>query len=298
MGKKFKFRHVDVFSEKMFGGNQLAVFTDAKGLNKKEMQELAREMNFSETAFVMPSRDRDVDAHVRIFTPWEEIPFAGHPVIGTAFVLVESSNRKRKKKVEGVTLKLGSGNVRIDVEYAKKKPPYFVMHQPIPEFGVAIQDRGQAAMAVGLDKENVVGGGVVSNGLDFLVMEIDALEHVRKAQLNVDMAVKVSRRYGVCGIYIFSRYERGKFDIHSRFFAPSLGVYEDAATGSASGAVGGYLARILKFPIELKVRIEQGVEIHRPSSIYVDVKCERGVISDVRVGGYVVPVAEGVVEML
>jgi len=297
MGKKIKFRHVDVFSESIFGGNQLAVFVDAKGLHKKEMQSLAREMNFSETTFVTPSRGNSIDANVRIFTPWEEIPFAGHPVIGTAFVLVEGMNKKRKKKVESVVLKVGTGEVRVDVEYPGKKPPYFIMHQPVPEFGVAIQDRGQAAGAVGLDKDNVVGGGVVSNGLDFLIVEIDTLEHVKKAQLNIDLATKVIKRYGVCGIYIFSRYERGKFDVHARFFAPTLGVYEDPATGSASGAVGAYLSRILKFPIELKVRIEQGVEIHRPSSIDVNVKCERGVISEVSVAGHVVPVAEGVVEL-
>lgn len=297
MARKLKFRHVDVFTERIFGGNQLAVFTDVKSLNKKQMQTLARELNFSETVFAMLSRDKKSDAHVRIFTPWEEIPFAGHPVIGTAFVLAERMNRKRKKKVDSLTLKVGTGEMRVDIEYRKKKPLYFLMHQPVPEFGVAIQDRGQAANAVGLDKDSVVGGGVVSNGLNFLIVEIDTIDHVKKAQLNIDLAAKVIKRYKATGIYIFSRYERGKFDIHARFFAPTLGVYEDPATGSASGAVGAYLSRILKFPIELSIRIEQGVEIQRPSSIDVFVKCERGVISEVSVGGYVVPVAEGLVEL-
>jgi len=297
MGKKLKFRHVDVFAEKPFGGNQLAVFLEAKGLKKQQMQSIAREMNFSETTFLLPAKGKDLHAHIRIFTPFEEIPFAGHPVIGSAFVLCEQMNKKRKNKVKELFLGVGSGKVRVGVEYPGGKKPYFTMYQPIPKFGVALQDRGQAASAVTLDKNDVVGGGVVSNGLSFLIVEVISNDSVKRAQLNIDIAKRVIKRYGVSGIYLFSRYERGRFDIHSRFFAPTLGVYEDPATGSASGAVGAYLSRILKFPMELKIRIEQGVEIARPSEIDVYVRCERGVISEVSVSGHVIPVAEGVIEL-
>jgi len=297
MGKKLKFRHVDVFAEKPFGGNQLAVFLDAKGLKKQQMQSIAREMNFSETTYVLPSKDRELHAHIRIFTPLKEVPFAGHPVIGTAYVLCEQMNKKRKNKVKELFLGVGSGRVRVGVEYQGGKKPYFTMFQPIPRFGVALQDRGQAASAVTLDKNDIVGGGVVSNGLSFLIVEVTSPDVVSNAKLNIDVTGRVIKRYGVSGIYLFSRYERGRFDVHSRFFAPTLGVYEDPATGSASGAVGAYLSRILKFPMELRIRIEQGVEISRPSEIDVYVRCDRGVISEVSVSGHVTPIAEGVIEL-
>jgi len=293
MKKKYSFRFVDVFTDSAFSGNQLAVFEKPKNLTKKQMQNIAREINFSETTFVYPSKRKEIDAKVRIFTPYSEIPFAGHPVIGTAFVLAEKFNKRRKKKAQRIFLEIESGVVELDVAYHGKNPPTITMHQPVPKFGVALMDRGQAAKAVGIERESVIGGGVVSNGLDFLIVELDSEDSVKRARLNIDQAARVIERYHVSGIYIFSREEGSRIDLHSRFFAPTLGVQEDPATGSASGAVGGYLSRIFKFPAKLEIRILQGAEIGRPSKIDVTVLCERGVVSAVSVTGTVVPAGEG-----
>lgn len=294
MSRKVTYEHVDVFTSKAFGGNQLAVFPTPGKLTKTQMQLIAREINFSETTFIFPSKAKDVDAKVRIFTPAEEIPFAGHPTIGTAFVLL--NRRKTKgKKPDKLVLELGFGNIDIDVEYKGRAIKCLTMHQPVPSFGSALQNRGQAARALGIKPFEILGGGVVSNGLDFLIVEAQFVDAVRSARLNIEEAVNVIERHRVVGIGLFARLEGKKSNVHFRFFAPTLGVVEDPATGSASGALGGYLARILKFPIDLRLVIEQGIEIQRPSQIVVDVHCDRGMVSIVKVSGHVVHVGEGTI---
>lgn len=293
MKRKLVYEHLDVFTKKPFGGNQLAVFPSPGKLTKNQMQLIAREINFSETTFIFPSRDKGVDARVRIFTPADEIPFAGHPTLGTAFVLF--SRRKGGKKPYKVAMELGVGKIDVDIECSGKKVNRLTMHQPTPEFGSALQNRGQAARALGIKQFNIMGGGVVSNGLDFLIIEANSPDVVRGVRLNLEEAVSVIERHKVCGLYIFARMESRKVNIHSRFFAPPLSVMEDPATGSASGALGGYLARILKFPLDLTLLIEQGIEMGRPSLITVDVHCDRGMVQSVKVSGQVVRVGEGTI---
>lgn len=297
MGKIFKYRLVDVFAAKPMCGNQLAVFYDAKGLQKMKMQSIARELNLSETTFITPSKEKEIDAKVRIFTPFEELQFAGHPVLGSAYVIAEILKKRKRRKVKSLNIGVGSLSIEVSLDYGSKKGCYVTMIQPIPKFGVAIQDRGQAASAFGLDKDDIVGGGVVSNVLRFLIVEISDIERLKGAQLNLVEAKRVIERYKAEGIYLFCRYEKGRFDVRSRFFAPTLGVIEDPATGSAAGALGGYLSRIMKFPMELKIKIEQGVEISRPSEIDVYVACDRGNISKVLVSGNVIPVGSGEIQL-
>ncbi len=290
MARKLIYEHVDVFTDKPFRGNQLAVFPSPGKLTKAQMQLIAREINYSETTFVFPSKSKNIDAKVRIFTPGEEIPFAGHPVLGTAYVLIK---KKKGKKPATVTLELEVGPIPVDVAKSKKNEVKLTMHQPVPEFGTAIQNRGQAARAVGVKGFDLLGGGVVSNGLDFLIVEVRDEEVVKKSKLNTEEAISVMERHKVVGIYIFARKENKKIHIRSRFFAPSLSVSEDPATGSAAGALGGYLARIFKFPLNLKLAIEQGKEIGRPSHLEVSVHCDRGMVQEVKVSGAVVSVGEG-----
>jgi trans-2,3-dihydro-3-hydroxyanthranilate isomerase len=295
MRRKIAYEHLDVFTKKAFGGNQLAVFPSPGKLSKGQMQHIASEINYSETTFIFPPKAREHDAKVRIFTPTDEIPFAGHPTLGTAFVIANLKKKRTSKKPARLILELGAGEIPVDLEYSGRDVKRVVMHQPVPRFGSALQNRGQAAKALGIKKIDIMGGGVVSNGLDFLIVEVQSLEAVRQARLNIDEAVNVIKRHGVCGIYVFVRLESKKVNVHSRFFAPTLGVIEDPATGSASGAVGGYLARILKFPLELHLGIEQGVEIKRPSFIEVDVRCDKGLVHSVAVAGGVVRAGEGVI---
>jgi trans-2,3-dihydro-3-hydroxyanthranilate isomerase len=179
------------------------------------------------------------------------------------------------------------------VKGSQKKGYVFTMDQPQPEFGLALQNRGQAARAVGIRPFEVVGGGVVSNGLDFLILEARDSEVVSRAKLNLEEASIVTSRHKVIGIYLFARVESRKVNVHARFFAPAVGVMEDPATGSAAGALGGYLSRILKFPPELKLTIEQGKEIGRKSTLRTEVRCDRGFVQNVKVSGSVVSVGEG-----
>lgn len=292
MSRKYMYEQVDVFTNKPFGGNQLAVFPSPGKLVKRHMQLIARELNYSETTYVFPSKKEGVDAKVRIFTPADEIPFAGHPAIGTAYVLFSQRKGKRPEKI---VLELGVGEITVDIEYSGRNIKRLSMHQPVPRFGSALQNRGQAARALGMERFDILGGGVVSNGLDFLIVESLHDEAVTKARLNLEEASIVISRHRVSGIYLFSRQEGKRLHIHSRFFAPTLGVPEDPATGSAAGALGGYLARILKFPSELKLSIDQGAEVQRPSKIDVDVRCERGMVFSVIVSGQVVPIGDGTI---
>ncbi|MDD3642949.1 MAG: PhzF family phenazine biosynthesis protein [Candidatus Krumholzibacteria bacterium] len=294
MSRKLVYEHVDVFTEKPFGGNQLAVFHSPGSLNRNQMQLIAREMNFSETTFVFPSRAQGVDAKVRIFTPGEEVPFAGHPVIGTAYVIYR---RTKGKKPDSIVLELGSGPVLVEVDKVTSSWIRFVMNQPLPVFGSALQNRQEAARAVGIKPFDVVGGGVVSNGLDFIIVEARDSAVVTGAALNMEEAASVCARHKVIGIYLFSRVEGKKIAVHARFFAPAVAVMEDPATGSAAGALGGYLARILKFPQKVELKIEQGTEIARKSQLIVEVGCDRGLVQSVRVCGSVVPVGEGIIRI-
>jgi trans-2,3-dihydro-3-hydroxyanthranilate isomerase len=290
MGRKLSYEQVDVFTDKPFRGNQLAVFHTPGKLTKSQMQMIAREMNFSETTFIFPAKAAGADAKVRIFTPGDEVPFAGHPTLGTAYVLYK---RKKGKKVSNLLLELNAGLIEVEVSGSQRKGYSFTMSQPLPEFGLALQNRGQAARAVGIRPFEVVGGGVVSNGLDFLIVEARDSEVVSRARLNMEEAASVTARHKVMGIYLFARVESRRINVHARFFAPSVGVMEDPATGSAAGALGGYLARILKFPPELKLVIEQGKEIGRKSMLIVNVGCDRGIVQSVKVAGSVVSVGGG-----
>jgi trans-2,3-dihydro-3-hydroxyanthranilate isomerase len=294
MSRKLAYDQVDVFTNKPFGGNQLAVFHTPGKLTKHQMQTIAREINFSETTFIFPSKNKDIHAKVRIFTPADEIPFAGHPTIGSAFVYYNRLKGTRKKP-DTLILELGVGKITIDISRSGKHITGITMNQPLPEFGSALQNRGQAAKALGIKPYHIMGGGVVSNGLSFLIVEAPEQETVASARLNLEDAINVIERHNVIGIYLFSREEHKDVHVHARFFAPTVGVIEDPATGSAAGALGGYLARILKFPIDLRLAIKQGVEIQRPSEIKVDVHCDRGMVNSVKVTGKVVLVGEGTI---
>ena len=294
MSKQVAFEILDVFTNKPFRGNQLAVFPEPRKLTKNRMQRIAREINFSETTFIFPAKDKEADAHVRIFTPSDEIPFAGHPTIGTAFVIASKAGG-RKKGPPRIVLQLGIGLVPVDISYTGKKIKSLTMHQPVPRFGSALQNRGQAARALGIRIVDVLGGGVVSSGMDFLVVEAISSEAVAGATLNLDEVERIIKRHNVSGLSLFARLNDTGTSIHTRFFAPTLDVIEDPATGSAAGALGGYLARILKFPRKLKLRIKQGEEMGRPSSIGVEIQCDRGMIQGVAVSGGAVRVGEGTI---
>lgn len=290
---------VDVFTERAFSGNQLAVFCDAQSIDPAHMQPFARELNFSETVFVLPPMDPANTARLRIFTPEAEIPFAGHPVIGTAFAL----DRHRED------LK-GDGPLRFEVEagviqvrrYRSERGRLLqaVMNQQLPIFLPQTASAEEVAAALGIAASEILITGlpcqVVSTGLPFHIVPVGSLEAMRSLRPNPSRLLRLGEKLGVSDICAFT-FETTAPDatVHARMFAPSYGIPEDPATGSAAGCIGSYVVRHRAVPRASLTRlvIEQGVEMGRPGRLHVDVHSEGDRICSVLVGGSAVIVGEG-----
>jgi trans-2,3-dihydro-3-hydroxyanthranilate isomerase len=291
--RRYRLIHVDVFTRTRFGGNQLAVFPEAEGLSDDEMQAIAREMNFSESTFVLPPTDSSADARVRIFTPGRELPFAGHPVVGTAFVLA----RERGKTDLRLELKIGTLGVQADPGDGAIGGAE--MEQPLPTFEPAPNgDPAVLAGLLGLGASDVVAetpAEVGSAGNPFLYVRLGSLEAVRRARGVPDALERYFGGHHHAAIYLFTtETEAPEAAAHARMYSLALNasVREDPATGSASGPAGAYLLRHgLVGPGRLL--LEQGYEMLRPSQIEVGLTVTDGTLSRVTVGGGVVLVAEG-----
>ncbi len=306
MTTEYHFVQVDVFTDRAFGGNPLAVFPDAQGLTSEQMQRLALEMNLSETTFVLPPQVPGADFKVRIFTPAAEVPFAGHPVVGTHWVLAHLGRVPLQEPVTQVRFELGVGVLPADLHVEASHVSRVVMTQARPTFHAVLADVGDLAAGLSLPPEAITDTGrpvqVVSTGLPQMMVPIRSLEevqHLAASRLNVAALNRACEMTGTDCVLVFSlQTERSEAMVHTRMFAPRLGVPEDPATGSANGALGAYLVRHRVVPVtEPTVYIvsEQGLELGRPSTLYVEVDRAHGEISAVRVGGQVVAVAEGVV---
>jgi trans-2,3-dihydro-3-hydroxyanthranilate isomerase len=306
--KENRFVQVDVFTDKPFGGNPLAVFPDAEGLTTEEMQHLAREMNLSETTFVLPPQATGADFKVRIFTPAAELPFAGHPVVGTHWTLAHLGRVALREPVTQVRFELGVGVLPADLYVAGGRVERVVMTQDRPTFHAVLQDATDLAAGLGLAPEAISATGlpvqVVSTGVPQLMVPVRSLAEVQALsadQLNTAALNRVCRELGTECVMVFTfETERAESTVHVRLFAPMLGVPEDPATGSANGALGAYLVHHQAIPVTeptTTIVSEQGAEISRPSTLYVEVDSEGEEIAAVRVGGQVVLVAEGVVRV-
>jgi trans-2,3-dihydro-3-hydroxyanthranilate isomerase len=280
----------DVFAERPFTGNQLAVFLDGTLVDDKTMALLAREFGWSEITFVMPAEGGG-PIRVRIWTPQGELPFAGHPTVGTAVVLA----------AEGITqpgltlLELGIGAVAVEVSLTGPAGGTAIMTQRQPAFGRILENRAALAAALGLAADDLAPGlpiQFVSTGLEHLIMPLrshEALSSVRA----VDTAFGVVREAGARWVYVFCVDTPGSSAAaRARLLAPGL---EDAATGSAAGPLGAYLVRYGLHRAGA-MDIEQGVEMGRPSRIQVDVPTAAGEIEAVRVSGSVRIWAKGTLE--
>jgi trans-2,3-dihydro-3-hydroxyanthranilate isomerase len=289
---KLKFYIVDVFAEEKYTGNQLAVFRAAAKVPGEMMQKIAREMHFSETTFVLSEKERNGGFDVRIFTPAAELPFAGHPTLGTSYVIQQEI---LKTKVETVTLNLGVGPITVTFEYSRGRPNILWMKQKPPEFGNAYAGE-YISRLIGLENKVVdtrFPVEEVSTGFFSLIVPLKNLDAVRRARLNREMYEEFVNRGGAPGILVFSpeTYKRAN-QLNVRFFADALGVPEDPATGSANGCLAGYLVKNRYFgSSSIDIRNEQGMEINRPSLLYLKAE-DRGDTIDVNVGGRVIPVAK------
>jgi trans-2,3-dihydro-3-hydroxyanthranilate isomerase len=283
---------VDVFSERPLAGNPLAIFPEAEGLTSEQMQRIATEMNLSETTFVTPPESGG-DARVRIFTPAVELPFAGHPSIGTACTLVSIGHVASQEPVTEVTLELNVGPTVVDVTVRAGKAVAGVVHQGPPAFGEQIP-RGEAAAVLGLqesDLDEELQPRVVSTGLSYAIIPLRNTRTLAAAWFNFDLLPEFERRYAE--LYPFALTGDEEPFAEARCFAPLAGIVEDPATGSAAGPLAAYLSREgILGPGAARV-LAQGQHVRRPSRLTLSVTTEGARIVDVLVGGGVVPIMTG-----
>jgi trans-2,3-dihydro-3-hydroxyanthranilate isomerase len=328
---QYRFVQLDVFTERAFCGNPLAVFPEAEGLSDEEMMQIAREMNLSETVFVLkpealanddsvaptittspqdqPPAEPPVLRRLRIFTPTREIPFAGHPVVGTWNALAREGIVPLPAGGNGWTRinhEVGIGVLPVDIEFKDGQPLQVVMTQGKFETMREIDDlhdQAEIARALGRPQEDLDESlpiQVVSTGLSVLAVPIRSLADLRNCHVNAALLAEIYTRLGATGCYAFTRetMEIGPARAHARMFAPADNIPEDPATGSAAGALGAYLVHHGALALEPRAGkyhflIEQGDFIHRASRISLEVKGDTRVVEEVMVGGPSVVVAKG-----
>jgi trans-2,3-dihydro-3-hydroxyanthranilate isomerase len=277
MSNVFRYVVADVFTDVPLQGNQLAVFTDARDISEELLQPLATEMAFSETVFVYPT-DGEAHVRIRIFTPASEIPFAGHPTLGTAFVLAQPM------QLEVIAIETGSGVVPVWLERDGPKIVFGRMHQPIPT--IEPFDEAPVLVALGVERSELP-VELYDNGMRFVYVALRSEDDV--AALAPDQR-GLSRAAGIVGVNCFAGSgDRWK----TRMFAPGAGVPEDPATGSAAGPLAVHLARHGRTGWGEEIRISQGAEIRRPSTLYARADGSADAIERVEVGGSAVVVARG-----
>jgi trans-2,3-dihydro-3-hydroxyanthranilate isomerase len=302
--KKVEFIQADVFTNRPFTGNPLAIIPDGSGLTGEQMQAIAREMNLSETTFVLPPTDPKAQFQLRIFTPAAEVPLAGHPVVGTFFILAERGHIKLQEQPTRIFQQCKAGTLPVDIHHQEGRVEKVVMTQAEPQFLGESRDKKLIASAVGLAEDDVLPDDlpaqVVSTAMPQLIVPARGLKEMEKIELDLVTMKKIFRSLETDCFMIFARETvHSESDVHARMFAPFFGVPEDPATGSASGALGAYLVRhrlITEVAPTAHIVVEQGYEMGRPSTIHVEVDGEPGSPGEVRVGGQAVEVAEGVMK--
>ena len=310
-----RFVQLDVFTEQPFAGNSLAVFPEAEGVPDEQMLPIAREMNLSETVFVLkpePAKtatEKSILRRLRIFTPTREIPFAGHPVVGTWNLLAREGVVPKPETGNGwmrIYHEIGIGVLPVDVEFKEGEPLQVVMTQGKAEMGPVLEDAHEQAdlvRSLGLAPEHLDENlpiQIISTGMKFLVVPIRALADLRSCRVNAALLAEIYKRHNATGCYAFSRetIEINASRANARMFAPDDNIPEDPATGSAAGALGAYLVHHGALPDAaedgvFKFVIEQGDFINRPSRLNIEVRGEGRAITEVRVGGPSVVVARG-----
>ena len=290
----------DVFTDRIFGGNPLAVFPEGDRVPEALMQALARELNLSETVFVLPPENPAHACRLRIFTPNSELPFAGHPTVGTACLLAQTGRIPITGGEARVVLEEGVGPIEVVIRREGDGISATFGVAKLPERGPAPPPVEEVAAAISLTPEAIVDAPeAYSCGVRFLCVPVRDREVLRRARL--DSTAWESSLAGSWAPQLFlftSAAGEGDANVHARMFAPGLGVPEDPATGSAAAALAGYLSAREKDPDScLRRTITQGVEMGRPSRIDLTVERKQRAVTAVRVGGRSVKVAEGAFEL-
>jgi trans-2,3-dihydro-3-hydroxyanthranilate isomerase len=293
---------VDVFTSTRFEGNPLAVISDARGLSDAAMQKIATEFNYSEVTFVLPPEDPQNSARVRIFTPTMEVPFAGHPNVGTAYVLGQQAEIFGKPIGDTLRFEEKAGLVEVDLKRSGGKVAAAAIRAPQPlTIGDAIAEE-TIARCVSIDPGAIIrtthAPVFVSVGLNFAVAQLNGLEALAAARPDLAGFQAAAGRQTTSGhdfsLFLYVRTSDDPWNIRARMFAPLDNVPEDPATGSASAALGAYLVSLAQdADMTARITIEQGVEMGRRSSIVLDVTKSDGVVTDVVISGSCVPVMRG-----
>ena len=277
MADRYRYVVCDVFTNEALAGNQLAVFTDARGIPEHQLQRLAKELNISETTFVYPPKH---DGHVfmRIFTPAAELPFAGHPTLGTAFVLAGPLQLLQ------IRIETGRGTVAVDVEREGARIVFGRMAQPLPTI-VPFEQAEELLAALG-GAEPVLPVELYDNGVPHVLVALGSRDEVVALQPD-------QQRLAALGVYGINCFAGEGLSWKTRMFGPMLGMAEDPATGSAAGPLALHLARHGKIAFGDEIEISQGAEIGRPSTLYARVDGTADDIARIEVGGSAVIVARG-----
>ncbi|MEO8611002.1 MAG: PhzF family phenazine biosynthesis protein [Chloroflexota bacterium] len=299
--RKLRYQLVDVFTSERFGGNQLAVFTNGRGLEADLMQRIAKELNLSEITFVLPPEDPANDYHIRIFTPAIELPMAGHPTVGTAFVLAREHLVSITAEQTLIRLEEQVGVIPVEFDFQEDGRLLVSMEQPLPTYGPEFTDRATIADMLSLDESALDDYPiqVISCGVPFLFVPVKNLEAMHAIKLRVDIWERAVKDHAEQHVFAFTRQvEKEGSTVHSRMFAPAMGIAEDPATGAASGPLGCYLVKHGIVTVNPAIIIsEQGMEMGRPSFIHIQIDQTDGKISRVSVGGQSVYIGEGALEI-
>lgn len=294
-----RYLHLDVFTDRPFEGNQLAVFPEPAGLSTETMQTIAREMNFSESTFILPA-EAGGDVRMRIFTPGEELPIAGHPTIGSTFALAIEGVIARGRP--GFVFELGVGPTPVSLEWDSNGLSFAWMQQPLPEFGGTVDDRACVAAALGVDAADLAPAPpaqMASCGVPFLFVPMTTRAAVDRAAIDRRTLARCGSDAGLPELPVFffavTSREASATAVYSRMLAPGFGITEDPATGSASGPLGCYLLHhgVVTPEAARSILSLQGVAMRRPSRIHVSIDSDGGRITRVRVGGKSVLVGRG-----
>ena len=290
----YRFLIADVFSDRAFGGNQLAILPDARGISDDGLQAITREFNFAESTFVLPAKGASAVRRVRIFTPGREMPFAGHPTVGTACALVKEGVAEAGDFIieEGI----GPVAVRVARDGDAFSARFVLEQAPVRHPDAA--SPAEAAAALSLPESDVVQVIAAGLGIDFTFIQLRDREAVDRAKLDHsawarDFGGKVAGQ-----LYIFSGELADRGTLYARMFGPSFGISEDPATGSAAGILAGVSAALAGPPGDrFAISISQGVAMGRPSTIEASARLVEGMVTGIEVGGSVTFVAEGQIDV-
>jgi trans-2,3-dihydro-3-hydroxyanthranilate isomerase len=297
----YRYLHYDVFTDRPLEGNQLAVFPEPAGLTTELMQAITREMNFSECTFVFPPEAAGTNVRMRIFTPGEELPMAGHPTIGSTFALAHAGAIDNGQ--QSFVFGLNVGPTPVSLEWKDGALDFVWMTQGNPRYDGAIGDRARFAAALGLGERDLgaAAAEAVSCGNPFLIAPLASREAVDRVEINRAEYTKACAAAGLkeLPLFIFSLDNSGDAQVYSRMLGPGLGVAEDPATGSAAGPLGCYLYKHQLIPRERLSHVvsRQGVKMLRPSRLHISIEGRGDEVTRVRVGGRSVLMGEGTLKL-